>query len=316
MSAPAAGAGPVLVVGDLNLDVVAHHRGPLHVGSDTDAAISMTGGGAAANTACWAAVLPSGADRPVVLVAARGDDAPGVVVAQDLGAAGVALRGPVLAGVATGCCVVLVDVDADAERTMLPDRGANDALDPSSVRAAFDPTPAWLHLSGYTLLHDGSRAAGLAALAAAAERGVPASVDAASAAPIAEVGAATVLDWLTGVDVVLANDHEVAALGGIDAVLGAARTVVAKHGAGGATWTDGATSHTVVAPTVTVVDTTGAGDAFAAGWIVASLGGAEPRAALAAAVAVGSRCVTIAGARPASVGGVVSDDRGSGGAWS
>jgi sugar/nucleoside kinase (ribokinase family) len=289
----------VLVVGDLNVDVVVVPEGPLHRGSDTSAAIRILGGGSAANTACWLAAL--GPHPPeVALLAARGDDPLGSGAAAALAAAGVVDLGPVRPGATTGTCVVLVD--ADGERTMLPDRGANDALDPAAVPAAFAVVPSWVHLSGYTLLHPGSRAAGRAVLAEAARLRLPTSVDAASAVPIVDVGPATVRQWMAGVGVVLANDDEVAALGGADRILEVAGTLVAKHGAGGATWTDGTAHHHVAAPCVPVVDTTGAGDAFAAGWIAASLAGADPAQALAAAVAAGSAAVGMVGGRPTDGG--------------
>ena len=70
-------------------------------------------------------------------------------------------------------------------------------------------------------------------------------------------------------------------------------------GAGGALWTDGHAVARVAAPPVAaVVDTTGAGDAFAAGWLAARRRGAEPAAALAVACALGARAVGRAGARP------------------
>ena len=71
-----------------------------------------------------------------------------------------------------------------------------------------------------------------------------------------------------------------------------------KHGAAGATWTDGAQTLTAEGFPVDTVDTTGAGDAFAAGWIAAIRRGDEPQAALADAVRAGATAVTHPGARP------------------
>jgi len=78
----------VLVVGDLNVDVVVRHEGPLHHGSDTPSTIEMLGGGSAANTACWLAST----GRPVRLVAAVGDDALGRAALADLERAGVTVE--------------------------------------------------------------------------------------------------------------------------------------------------------------------------------------------------------------------------------
>lgn len=285
-------AGDVLVVGDLLVDVVAVMEGPLERASDVGARIEMTGGGSAANTACWLAE----AGAPVRLVAAVGDDVAGRTATAGLRDAGVAFAGAVLPDLRTGTCVVLVD--PAGERTMLPDRAANDALPPAVVRAALDDRPAWLHLSAYTLLHEGSRPAALAALDGARLAGVPVSVDASSAAPLRAVGAGRFLDWVAGIDVLLANDDELAALGGLDACRTAARVVVAKHGPAGASWHDGAEVHEAPAVPTAVVDTVGAGDALNAGVVAALVAGQGPADALEAGTALAARAVATRGARP------------------
>ena len=289
---PDAPPGRVLVLGDLLVDVVARPVGPLRVGSDTAAEVRLAGGGSAANTAAWIAR----AGGAVALLAAVGDDPLGAVAREELATAGVDLVGPVLAGVATGTCVVIVG--PDGERTMLPDRGANDALPVTAVGTAV-PGAAWLHVSGYALLHAGSRAAGVAALAAARERGIPTSVDAASSGPLRDLGADAVLALVEGIDVLFANADELAALGGLDAVLAVGiGAVVRKDGAAGATWAGGATSVAVPAAPAEVVDTTGAGDALAAGFLVATLAGATPGDALTAGATLAARAVSRLGARP------------------
>lgn len=287
--------GDVLVVGDLMVDVVAAHRDPIAIGSDTAARIEVLGGGSAANTACWLVHLGDEAR----LLAARGDDDLGRLAAEQLATAGVGLVGPVLAEVPTGTCIVLVD--ATGERTMLPDRGANDRLPMAAVVDALDPTPAWVHLSGYAILHEGSRNAGRAALSAALTAGATVSVDAASTAPIKALGAEAFLQWIDGASLVFANDDEIEALGGVRAVLDHVAAVAVKHGAAGATWTDGVELVTTEGFPVEALDSTGAGDAFAAGWIASARHGEGIDASLAAAVRAGATAVTLRGARPPSV---------------
>jgi ribokinase len=282
----------VVVVGDLMVDVVVHHEGPIAVGSDTPSTVRTVGGGSAANTAAWLGSL----GVRVALLAAVGDDDAGRSAVRELAATGVEVIGPVVPGAATGTCVVLVG--PDGERTMFPDRGANASLTVEHVVAAFDPPPAHVHVSGYTLLGKGSRAAGLAAIAEARRRGVPVSVDASSAAPIRSVGAATFLGWIDGVDVLFANDDEVEALGGDSAVLAVVGALVAKHGAAGASWTDGGERVSVPAVPAVVVDTTGAGDAFAAGHLAATLRGSDQADRLASAASAAARAVATPGARP------------------
>lgn len=285
--------GDVLVVGDVMIDVVAMHQGPIAPGSDTPARIQLRGGGSAANTASWLAAIGA----PPRLCAATGDDELGARARAELEAAGVRCLGPVLAGEVTGTCIVLTG--GDGERTMLPDRGANDRLPVRAVADAFASPPGWLHVSGYTLLGAGSRPAGRAALAAALATGSTVSIDAASAAPLAAAGPAAFLDWIRGATMLFANDDELDALGGVAAVLAAVGSVLAKHGADGATWTDGTTEVASAGVPVELTDPTGAGDAFAAGWIAARRAGNAPPAALDAAVALGATAVTRAGARPA-----------------
>jgi sugar/nucleoside kinase (ribokinase family) len=203
---------------------------------------------------------------------------------------------------ATGAVVVL---SRDGERTMLTDRGANLLLTPADVDAGLATGPRHLHLSGYALLDDGPRAAGRHALAAASERGLTTSVDAASAAPLRGL---PFLDWVCGVDLLLANEDEAATLLGGTAEpaelahglvgRGVAHAVV-KCGPSGAVWADAAgTVVSAPAPAVRAVDPTGAGDAFAAGLLARWLSGAGPAEALCTAVAYGARAVTAVGARP------------------
>ncbi|MEV4767008.1 PfkB family carbohydrate kinase [Micromonospora chokoriensis] len=291
----------VVVVGDVITDVVAVLSGPLAAGSDTGAEISLGGGGQAANTAAWVA-----AQRvDVTLVGAVGDDDAGRDRVAELTRAGVDCAVERIEGVPTGTVIVLA---ADDERTMVSQRGANLRLSGAHVERAVAAAPdaGHLHLSAYTLLDAGSRGAGLRALAAARERGLTISVDAASAAPLRRVGAAVFLSWVRDIDLLLVNADEATALaGGLDPaaqgrVLSAtARRVVVKRGAAGAVWVDrtGAV-HVASARRTAVVDVTGAGDAFAAGLLTAWLAGATPAAALSRATDLGAMAVSTSGARP------------------
>jgi ribokinase len=291
----------VLVVGDLVTDVLVAHAGPLAVGSDTDARISVGGGGQAANTAAWLAHAGAGA----ILIAAVGDDHAGRERIAELVTAGVRCAVRAHAGASTGSVVVLSSAD---ERTMITDRGAALLLDPADVTAAVKVAQGatHLHLSGYPLLHAGSRPGGLAALAAARERGLTTSVDAASAEPLRQLGAQAFLDLIHGVDLLLCNADEAAVLAGTGTpeaqatdLTTVAGNVVVKRGADGAVWAsrDGVL-RSAAGVRVPVLDPTGAGDAFAAGLLTAWCAGAEPADALAAATALGAAAVQTLGARP------------------
>ncbi len=290
----------ILVVGDLVTDVLVAHGGPLELGSDTAAAITVGGGGQAANTAAWLAHT----GRPVTLIASVGDDPAGRERVAELNAAGVRCAVRAHPGAVTGSVVVLAGPE---ERTMITDRGAALLLDPADVRHAIETTEArHLHLSGYPLLHDGSRPAGLEALAAAAAHGLTTSVDAASAAPLRSVGAETFLTWVRGCDLLLCNADEADVLAGPGPAPQQARllteyvrNVVVKQGAAGATWAarDGLV-RSVAPDRVPMKDPTGAGDAFAAGLLAAWCAGEEPEAALKAGGTLGAEAVAQIGARP------------------
>lgn len=284
----------MVVVGDLMVDVVVVPSGPLAHGSDTPSTVRTVGGGSAANTACWLASL----GRTVRLVAAVGDDLVGRAAVDELASNGVTFAGVSDSGVATGTCVVLVD--QTGERTMLPDRGANDRLAVATVVEAIGVGVAWVHVSGYTLLGEGSRPAGLAALEAAHRAGIRTSVDASSAAPLRSVGPDRFLEWVEGVDVLFANDDEVAALGSSPAVAGRVGALVAKHGPDGASWIDRDGQTVARAPSAAqmVVDTVGAGDAFDAGCIDAVLRDEDELGALRTGAVAAATALSRQGARP------------------
>ncbi len=292
--------GRVLVVGDVITDVVAVLGGPLAAGSDTPAAVRVAGGGQAANTAAWLAATGT----PVTLAGVVGDDPAGDARLAELAAAGVTSAVRRAPGAVTGTIIVLSSGD---DRSMITDRGANLLLRPADVDAAHAEDVVHLHLSGYALLDADSRPAARHAL----RIGVPVSVDAASAAPLREIGATTFLDWVRGCALLLANADEALVLAGPgdahdQALAIAAATggvAVVKRGAAGAVRASADGTVIALPPSLAVavepVDPTGAGDAFAAGLIAALIGGASPLDALAAAHTLGARAVTTIGARPA-----------------
>jgi ribokinase len=294
---------PVVVVGDVMTDVVAKVDDPLALGSDTAAAVVTRQGGAGANVAAWLAER----GLPAVLVGRVGADPFGREAADRLARGGVRPLLAVDPARPTGTCVVLVG--RDGERTMLPDAGANSGLTPADLPLDLLARARHLHVSGYTLLNPGSREAGLAAVAAASTAGVPVSVDPASAAPLEAVGGKEFLRLTEGVGLALCTLDEAEVLvGSRDPDVAAARLtatypqVVLKLGPAGARWSaaDDPAGHRVPAcPSPDgVVDSTGAGDAFAAGYLAATLTGADVPDALAAGCALAARVVGRVGARP------------------
>jgi sugar/nucleoside kinase (ribokinase family) len=284
----------VLVVGDVATDVVAVLAGEPAPGSDRPAAIRTRGGGAGANVAVQLARL----GVEVVLAGCVGADVAGAGLEAELRAAGVRTALRTVDGAATGTIVSLVE--PGGQRSMLADRGANLAL----RRTDLPPPPpgGHLHLSGYTLF--GPRDAGLAALAAAAAAGCTISVDPASSAPLAAYGVERWLADTAAATVLLPNADEARLLTGCPDPSEGARALAERHpvvavslGADGALWAaDGEVRHRPAHP-ASVVDTTGAGDAFAAGLLAAWLAGARPEAALDAGLALAAGVVGHPGAR-------------------
>ena len=309
----------IMVLGDVVTDVVVRMREPLALGSDAAASISTHGGGAGGNVAAWFAA----AGAASTLVARIGDDEAGRMLTGTLADAGITTALALDPAEPTGTVVVLVD--PSGERSMLPDRGANLRLVPDDVSDEALAAADHLHVSGYLLLDAQPRPAAQHALARAAELGTTTSVDPSSAGPLRHLGPQRFLSLIDGVDLVTPNLDELEVLTGTrDAAAGAqaltahCREVVVTLGARGALWTDGRSTCTVDARRVDAIDTTGAGDAFLAGYLTARVGGAEPADALAAGITLASVAVTAPGARPrgnlgGTPGGVGAGGRPGGG---
>jgi sugar/nucleoside kinase (ribokinase family) len=274
-----AAAPRICVLGDLILDVIAQLHADLAPGDDVPASTRLRAGGQAANVAAWAAALGARAR----CVAPLADDDAGRIVRAELTARGVELVGPPARR--TGIVVSLVGADRD--RSMASDRGEPAGLAPDDLHAGWFTDQNVVHVSGYLLSREpGARAAAVAA-AHARTAGARVSVDASSAALIEHVGASTFRDRVRDLapDVLFATEPELAAMDGARA----AAVVVVKRGADGCTVLEAGAERRFPAVVATAVDATGAGDAFAAGFLV---GG--PQSALEA----GARCVAGVGAMP------------------
>src|ERR1700747_545425 len=172
----------IVVIGDLMTDTVAHATLPLARGSDTPATVSMHGDVSGANVAAWMAA--DGGD--VAFVGRRGADIAGRNRDMELMGYGVDARLVMDPERPTGTCVVMVT--HKGEHTMLSDPGANAALSPDDLPHDLFVPGAHLHVSGYTLLSDGSRAAGRAAIEHSRRARTTASGAAAAAPPLARAG--------------------------------------------------------------------------------------------------------------------------------
>ncbi|WP_328870581.1 sugar kinase [Streptomyces sp. NBC_00287] len=294
--------GALLVVGDVVTDVIARHRGPLASGTDTAAVIRTVPGGAGANVACWAAYH---SDAEVRLLGRVGAEA-AAWHERELAACGVRPCLVVDPRAPTGTVICLVDTGAAAERTFLTDSGASLRLDAGDWSDALLDGVARLHLSGYLLFSEPSRALVAAALASARARGMPVSLDPASAGFLTDLGVDRFLALVQGVDVLLPSRDEACLLTGLpDAADAAAKLsrhvplVVVKRGAAGALVArSGTVCARVPAAPATPTDTTGAGDAFTGAFLAALLRGAEPEEAAREGCRAGALAVERVGGRP------------------
>ncbi|MEU0354790.1 carbohydrate kinase family protein [Streptomyces cyaneofuscatus] len=296
----AAGRG-LLVVGEVVTDVVARHGSPLAHGTDTAAHIRSVPGGAGANVACWAA--RSGC-RDVALVARAGAESADWH-REALVRAGVRALLAVDPEVATATVIALVD--AAAERTFLTDSGAVLRLATEDFAPSMLDGMGRLHLSGYLLFAAAGRATALLALRTAVARGVPVSVDPASAGFLAELGPKRFLELADGAELLLPNADEARLLTGLPEPEEAAaelsrtfpRVAVTLGERGAVVAAGGAVTGSVHArPVLDPVDSTGAGDAFTGGFLAALLAGADDEAAAAEGCRAGAEAVTTVGGRP------------------
>ncbi|MCI3277273.1 carbohydrate kinase family protein [Streptomyces cylindrosporus] len=300
--APGPQAGALLVVGDVVTDVVARHRGALAVGTDTAAVIRRVPGGAGANVACWAAHW----GWPEVRLLGR----VGVDAAdwheRELAGCGVRPRLVVDPEAPTGTVICLVATEDSAERTFLTDSGASMRLDPGDWSETLLDGVARLHLSGYLLFSEPSRALVAVALESARARGVPVSLDPASAGFLLELGVDRFLKLVEGVDLLLPSRDEACLLTGLPNAADAAAElsrhiplVIMKQGADGALVARGGTVRArVPAARATPTDTTGAGDAFTGAFLATLLAGAEPEEAAREGCRAGAMAVERVGGRP------------------
>jgi ribokinase len=257
----------ITTLGDLLLDVIVQLDQPLVAGDDQTAATRTGAGGQAANVAAWACELGATAR----FVGKRGDDTAGRLIAAELIDRGVDVAGP-----AEGRTGVVVSLASGGDRTMASDRGSAPDLSSRELDDAWFDCDV-LHLSGYSLLREPLAAAAVAAAGAARAHGAYVSVDLSTWTLADDAFRARVCD--VAPQVVFANERERAAVGELET------RWVMKRGVEGIN-VDGRDHPALAAH---AIDTTGAGDALAAGFLI---GGAE------LGLEAAARCCARLGAMP------------------
>ena len=291
----------VLCIGDVMLDVIARiNVSPqkINFGSDTASRISTSSGGAAGNVAAWL----TRTDARSTIVSHVGDDPAGAAIIAEFDALGVSHGDLVIPGETSGVVVVLVD--SSGERTMFPDKGANSRLtaqdlpDLNSFQAVY--------ISGYALLNPLARDGVLAMIEKIKADGLPIYFDPASVGAMKDIADKELHNWFSMMDVLFLNEEESIYLTGsvdieraLNYLLDFSQVVVIKRGSAGAiAKARGFDSISLPAVAATVVDTTGAGDSFAAGFIASYSKNHDLTAALQAGGELAAGCVAIVGGRP------------------
>ncbi|MDP9103927.1 MAG: adenosine kinase [Pseudomonadota bacterium] len=229
-----------------------------------------TSGGSAGNTVAGVASLGGSA----AYIGKVANDQLGEVFAHDMKAVGVRFDiPPLVGGAATARC--LVNVTPDGERTMSTFLGASVALTAADVDPALIRAAKLVYLEGYLFDPDGGRAAFAKAAQIARDTGVRVAMTLSDAFVVHRHRAGLLAFMEEAVDVVFANEAEVGALfeganfdAACDQLASKVKIAAVTRGAAGSVVISGGERITVAAdPVAKVVDTTGAGDQYAAGFL-------------------------------------------------
>lgn len=286
----------VVTFGDVIEDVVVVPHGPVRPDTDTTSTIRLTSGGSAANTAAWLAALGVGVDF-VGRVGA--DDVDRYV--HEFTVAGVTPQLEADPELPTGRIVIIVEGNT---RTMFTDKGANANFRPGDVGDELLAAAAVVHVGGYSVMHDPDGVRELIARARTA--GAVVSVDPSSAGFLADFGPGRFFDAVGGASILMPNLDEGRALTELGDPLAIAVALADQFDT--VALTLGEEGCVVVAPGLAptrveavpaaLVDPTGAGDSFSAGFLAEWVGSRDAVAAAREGARVAARAVASIGARP------------------
>jgi sugar/nucleoside kinase (ribokinase family) len=281
MSAPR-----LLVIGDIAWDVLMRPAGDLVWGADVYGHVDLFPGGSAANVAVWAKRLGAS----VTLVGQVGEDRLGGLMRAHLDSEGVGGSVGVVAGGDT--MRIGVVVRPDAEHAFVTDHSHPPRLSAADLPLTLLDHVDGVFLNGYAVFMAGTAAFAAPLLAEARRRGIVVAFDPSSFSLIEMYGAARLMHEVGPLDLLLANEDEARALapgGNLRELTGQTALAVVKRGGEGAMALQAAATLSAAAEPITVADTTGAGDAFDAAFLVEFLTHRDVGAALAAANRLGGR---------------------------
>lgn len=284
------------IIGDLVEDVVVWLEEPLKHGTDTEVEIFHTRGGSAANVASFASRL-----GPTRFIGCVGDDSLGDSLVNGLAADGIDVR--VQRRGATGTVVILID--DQGERTMLPYRGAATLLE--DIPTEWLGGVELLHVPGYTFKGEPTSSSVTELIKHARQKGIMVSIDASSTGMLSHYGVDKFLTLMQELrpDFIIGNQSESEFLGlcvdgkpGPNISLLPSTVVVTKSGAEPTVVLGGQGERLVVSvpPVTGVRDLTGAGDAFAAGFLSTFLATRDLESACIGGHATAARVLSCPGA--------------------
>lgn len=284
----------LLSIGDLNADITIVAASDVAAGSDTPGRVGLAAGGSAANVAATASANGLHARFAGVV----GDDLLGGLLVDELAGHGVDVRPTVRHATASRSIAALIAPNGD--RSMVSDLSGATVLRADDIDPAWFDDVDWLHLTAYSWFPAGGDEVVAALVGVAGDRGIEWSIDPSSARMLASTR--TIDDALTafaGASIVFPSGDEAALLAGVDdpaeaatTLLDIAETVAVTCGADGVVVARrGRTAFHAPAHDVEVVNTLGAGDAFAAGFIAGRLAGRDDEASAQVALAAAARAV-------------------------
>lgn len=286
----------LVVIGDIAWDIFIRPECDLVRGSDVFGTVDVMPGGAAANVAVWAKRL--GAD--VTLKGKIGDDTLGEVMHAHLTSEHVATHVDVVSGSLTTRVGILVAVDGEhsfvIDHTKVLRFADGDA--PPSLLDGADA----VFFNGYEIFLARSASFLSSLLDEARRRSLPIIFDPSSFALIRQYGADRLLQEVGPLDILIANEDEARALApedGLHGLLRFTRILVVKKGAAGAAALDESGWHHEPGLPISAVDTTGAGDAFDAAFVVTWLAEHDAAVALRAGNRLGAHVASYLGGQPA-----------------
>lgn len=278
----------IIVIGDIMIDIVAIIKEEIHRGSDTESNTTMQFGGAAANVATWLGIE----QQPCRLVGAIGNDLFGELFAKRFSTL------PVEASLFTSkrnTGSVIAISHPDNERSMLAELGANIDLS-RAFNESFITKNSIVYVSGYVLFQPSNANFVKNVIACAQRMNATLVLDPASSAPLEKNASSELLNWFAAFDYVLPNEQEYEMMQQLG--YSTTNTVVEKRGSDGVIIHSHNTSVSIPAEPLEVVDTVGAGDACAAGFLSGLARGLTLKEAAKMGIRVASKACRIRGATP------------------